>query len=221
MEQLPITGSSRARRAVRAESPWPAAATDARPAVSSLAAAPSPTLLPPTLRGVERRLVRRAELLWDGLRPDAGLPDSAEVGPFLQPPFGRQALLYAADADAPQPGRILFVGADLAALGLAEPGPLLPTDRLSRRLAALAAAALAAGEPAHLDSDDCAIGASPSAPALLVRAVALPFAPLPDGARLALVLVSWRQLLSPAETEALQRELATAIEWMRDNLPSP
>jgi hypothetical protein len=59
---------------------------------------------------------------------------------------------------------------------------------------------------------------------LLLRAIALPFARKPgatpgeaDVRAAVLVLVSWRQLLSAEETEALHRELAHAFDRLHQS----
>jgi hypothetical protein len=80
---------------------------------------------------------------------------------------------------------------------------------------ALALAAVAAGEPRHLDSDfDPDTGGA--RPGILFRAVALPLAADAESglAGLAVAVLSWRKLLSQDETDALHSELQAAISWL-------
>ncbi len=167
--------------------------------------------------GIERRLPRRAEALWNRLRGDAELPPADAAAALLAPPFSTQALLVT----KPLRGgpRIAFSGSDVGWLGPAAVGAAVadskPSAPVPDRLVALALAAVAAGGPRHLDSDfDPDVG-GPRA-GILFRAVALPLAPQPASglAGLAVAVLSWRKLLSQDETDALHSELRAAIGWL-------
>jgi len=169
------------------------------------------------LSGIERRLPRRAEVLWNRLRGDADLPPAEAAGALLAPPFSTQALLVT----KPMRGRpqIAFSGSEVAWLGPAAVGAAVADSRPSApipyRLAALAMAAMAAGAPRHLDSDFDPDTPGPQT-GILFRAVALPLAPDPASglAGLAVAVLSWRKLLSQDETDALHSELKAAISWL-------
>jgi hypothetical protein len=171
--------------------------------------------------GIERRLPRRAEVLWNRLRGEAALPPAAAAGALLAPPFSTQALMVT----KPVRGRpqIAYSGSDMPHLGPAEIGPAVadsrPTAPIALRLVALALAAIAAGAPRHLDSDFDPDTPGPQ-PGILFRAVALPLAPEgTDGlSGLAVAVLSWRKLLSPAETAALHSELRAAVNWFGSSL---
>lgn len=173
------------------------------------------------LSGIERRLPRRAEQLWNRLRSQADLPPACAAGALLAAPFATQALLVTKPVRG-QP-QIAFAGADiggdLGCPGAAAVGPAFadsrPTAPVPHRLAALGLSAIAAGHPLHLDSDfDPDTGGARSA--VLFRAVALPLeADAGSGlSGLAVVVVSWRRLLSANETDALHAELQAAISWI-------
>jgi hypothetical protein len=77
------------------------------------------------------------------------------------------------------------------------------------------------GEPCLYDSDlqegdGQESGGDRADTQLLMRAIALPFAGVRGGqpGATAIVIASWRKLLSAEETQALHRELAAAIDWM-------
>lgn len=169
------------------------------------------------LSGIERRLPRRAEVLWNRLRGDAALPSADAAGALLAPPFSTQALLVT----KPLSGRpqIAYAGSEVSWLGPASVGPAMadsrPTAPIPHRLAALALAAIAAGGPKHLDSDFDPDMAGPK-PGILFRAVALPLAADPASglSGLAVAVLSWRKLLSQDETDALHSELQHAIAWL-------
>jgi hypothetical protein len=209
-------------------------------AAPALRAVPAPALgrsvssgAPVSPIGIERRLVRRAEAHWARLaddRPDAALPPAALAAELLAPPFAPQALLVQMPAPPFDPAtagpRIAFAGEGLEALHLRVPGGSAP-DRhphaaadaaLGTRLLDLAARAARERQPAHFDSESEPRPAG-LRPSLLVRAVALPFAPPPGGGASVVVVASWRQLLSSQETAALHRELAAAIDWMQQLRP--
>jgi len=169
------------------------------------------------LSGIERRLPRRAELVWNRLRDSAPLPPARAAAALLGAPFSTQALLVT----KPVRGRpqIAFAGADIGGLGTAPIGPAHADSRPSApvpdRLAALALSAIAAARPLHLDSDlDPDTGDTRSA--ALFRAVALPLeADAGSGlSGLAVVVLSWRKLLSANETDALHAELQAAVSWL-------
>lgn len=207
---------SRASGASALPAPWTfrprAGAADGL--VSLLAVPMAPDEMPV---GIERRLPRRAEVLWNRLRGEDSLPPAAAAGALLAAPFSTQALLVT----KPVHGRpqIAFSGSDMPRLGPAAIGPAAadarPTAPIAARLVALALSAIAAGAPKHLDSDFDPDTAGPQ-PGILFRAVALPLAP--DGADglagLAVAVLSWRKLLSAAETAALHSELRAAVGWM-------
>lgn len=169
------------------------------------------------LSGIERRLPRRAEVLWNRLRGGAPLPGADAAGVLLAPPFSTQALLVT----KPLSGRpqIAYAGSEVSWLGPASVGPAMadsrPTAPIPHRLAALALAAIAAGGPKHLDSDFDPDTAGPK-PGVLFRAVALPLAADPGSglSGLAVAVLSWRKLLSQDETDALHSELQHAIAWL-------
>lgn len=173
--------------------------------------------------GIERRLVRRAEALWANMKPDTGLPLPSATVQFLAAPLSGQALLIA----VPEGARpvLVFAGEGIAAIARVEPGPMRADGglqaSLGERLAALAVQAVANGSPALLDSDFDAPAGSGRRPHLLLRAIALPFAadPAQGCASTAIVVASWRKLLSAEETAALHRELAAAIDWMHASKP--
>lgn len=180
----------------------------------------APDTPPPT--GIERRLSNRAEALWNRLRGERRLPPQSGVAALLSPPFGAQAMLVALGRD----GRAIVqdAGVELQRMGFVPDAAATchsPADArlgVGERAVALALQAIAAQRPQHLDSDfDPDIGGA--RPAILFRAVALPFAPA-DGSGLsglAIALVSWRTLLSERETADLHRELRAAIAWMGKN----
>ena len=199
--------------------------------------APDAVVPSPIPAGLERRLVRRAEALWNRLCAADGLPaaDKATALPqadkaaaLLEPPFASRAMLVrfatrpAAGSPNPQ-ASISHVGDALPALcampdtipegGGGEDGR--PRAPLAPRLVALAAAALRAGAVRHMSSDEEDPDGA-ARPHLLLRAVALPFAPDANDHWSAVVIASWRKLLSADETAALHRELAAAIAWMHD-----
>lgn len=175
---------------------------------------------------VERRLIRRAEALWDEGCPEGGLPPAAALAGFSAPAFADNSILFAAGpgANGGGPGlRLLRIGQALGALISGGRSVGQPPVPLALRLADLAAQGLASGRPAMLDIEP---GGAPEVvrePDLLLRAIALPFAPpqpalagaAPDVKGEVLVVVSWRQLLSAEETRALHRELADALERLR------
>jgi hypothetical protein len=170
--------------------------------------------------GVERRLPRRAEVLWDRLRGNAPLPPAGMALQLLAHPFAAHALLVHADAVGPGSGescpRIGYAGAELEALGGSTgpvPADASPGAPIIGRLVALGLSALATAAPAHLDSDDDPDLLTPVSP-LLFRAVALPLAPDAGSAGSAVVVVSWRRLLSADETADLHRELAMLVGWL-------
>jgi hypothetical protein len=192
--------------------PWTLKATPVQP--------PPPPVLesagtPALIMGIERRLVRRAEAQWRNLRPAAdgrALPPAESASALLRAPFAGHALLVTlAPASASRPD-IGWVGDALAALADEPVGPG-GGAAVIERLAALGARAIRQGEPLHLDTDEDVPEPGSGPAQLLMRAVALPLAPGPDGA-CAIVIASWRRLLSGEETAALHRELAAAMDWM-------
>jgi len=208
-------------------------------ACDTVSAAPAPGQGTPALQagsdapliGIERRLARRAEALWDALRGAAPMPDASAAAALLGPPFsGHAMLLKMPPASAPQPAQqrlpaapalphISFVGEALASLAVVFHGPVVPDARpvapLDARFAALAQQAVATQAPAPFDSEGSPArsGAGRQTP-LLMRAIALPCAPAGSAGHTVVIIVSWRELLSADETDALHRELAAAIGWM-------
>jgi hypothetical protein len=197
---------------VRAPAPW-----SARPRFSdvldgSIGRAAAPT------QGLERRLPRRAERLWAELAGEGALPPAAAAEALLAPPFAGLAMLVSVSRERRL--RLLHAGEQLAQLGVG-PGPIRPCPStaagaaVADRLGGLALEAVEAGSPQHMDSDyEADVGGGP--PGLLLRAVALPLAPVAARreAGLAVVVVSWRTLLSSAETADLHRELRAAMLWL-------
>lgn len=169
--------------------------------------------------GVERRLVRRAEVLWAQLAGDAPMPPSTAAEELLRPPFASQGLLV--EIPAGSPAALVSVGDSLALLSGLSPGSAdeaAASSRLGRRLLALARRAATLGQPCLYDSDEDRAAAAPGSAdsQLLMRAIALPHAGVRDGGpgATAVVVASWRKLLSAEETRALHRELAAAMDWM-------
>jgi hypothetical protein len=203
-------------------------APDARPGPwQQRPRSPAATGLPADLLGqsvgteavpaVERRLPRRAEVLWNQLRGDAALPPAEAAAALLGPPFSTQAILVS----KPLRGRpqIGYAGTDVGWPGSATIGPATadskPTAPIPYRLVALALAAIAAGQPLYLDSDFDPDTPGPRA-GILFRAVALPLATDPASGLegLAVSVLSWRKLLSADETSALHSELQAAMNWL-------
>ncbi|WP_194744751.1 hypothetical protein [Thermaurantiacus tibetensis] len=216
----------------REAGPWPRGQRHG-PHADSSPADPGALALPPVampVLGLERRLVRRAEAVWEQLRPAGSLPPAAAIHAFETPLFAESAALFALPPhplapDCPHP-RILRIGTRLGELGLVEPGPVAPDTApaatVAARLAAMVARAVAEGAPVVVEIDTTAAGprsgGADSRRGILLRAIALPFAPPPREApagHLAVVVASWRTLLSAEETADLQRELAAAMEWLR------
>ncbi len=226
------TGEARAPagRPVRS-APWPVAQRRGRHADEGLAvldeAVPGLPLPGLPLFGVERRLVRRAEAVWEQLRPAGGLPPAAAIHAFETPMFTDSAMLCALPPHPLDPGcaapRILRVGRKLVELGIRQTGPVTADGgaraTLAARLAALVERATAQGGPVVVEIDSPGGSAGKRETGVLLRAIALPFAsPATDAGPagpVAVVIASWRTLLSAAETADLQRELAAALAWLR------
>lgn len=180
--------------------------------------------------GVERRLVRRAEAVWEALCVGAALPPASAAGALLSAPFAAHALMFAfpphpGDAEAVLP-RIVRCGAALAEIGIARPGPVTLDGHAGApavaQLAMLAARAVALREPTLLERDSLTLaGAGTDAAAgghlgaMLLRAVALPFTPEGAAGPLVVVIASWRRLLSEEETASLASELRAAIAALK------
>ncbi len=196
---------------------------------------------------IERRMVRRAEAMWLGIggdtQPDA-LPDGREARAFLRPQFGANALLCeAADGEAPM---IVEAGPALLSLADFQPGPLLASAgqpgrtaerasgsamhqpggclHIGRVLAELGERTMRLGQRCRFDADTAQLplGAhGPLRPPMLVRAIGLPFERTLSGrpGRSAVVVASWRKLLSTEETRALHAELAAALDWIKLQTP--
>lgn len=172
---------------------------------------------------IERRLVRRAERLWRSLKPDGALPPAAAVASLLQPPFGSQSVLLLLPLAGPV--RVAFVGEALAGLRLLDCGRAPTGDSTGARLCAMGVASTLRGGPMLFDSDLDTPGGGlaprPGAPALLMRAIALPFAGSGAATGAAVIVASWRKLLSATETAALHAELAAAIGRIRPRGDEP
>ncbi|MFN7175728.1 MAG: hypothetical protein ACK4MX_02440 [Thermaurantiacus sp.] len=184
----------------------------------------------PSVAGVERRLVRRAEAVWDSLCLGAALPPASAAGALLAAPFATHAVMF---AFPPHPAgrqsvlpRIVHCGEAMAELGISEPGPVAPdgssTASPASQLAMLAARAVAMREPMVLERDSLTLvdhgsDASPDRDmgSLLLRAVALPFAAEAGSGPLVVTIASWRRLLSMAEAESLASELRAAVAALR------
>lgn len=168
--------------------------------------------------GLERRLPRRAERLWNELRGGDRLPPAGAVETLLVPPFAGLSMLVSVGIGGHP--RVLHAGEQLAHLGVSTEGLRACAsgaagERVADRLLGMALEAVAAGSPRHMDSDhEADVGGGP--PGLLLRAVALPLQPAAPRreAGLAMVVVSWRTLLSGAETAELHRELRAAMAWL-------
>ncbi len=177
----------------------------------------------PLMVGLERRLARRAEALWERLRADRSLPPAEAVGAFLAPPFAAHAMLVSVPPSG-RPARISCVGEELLKLQIVSAGDLAavesPAAPLGCQLVALALRAAETGLPLPFGSETSPMrtGNRQSAP-LLLRAIALPFSAAAGARPQVVVITTWRELLSPDETEALHRELAAAIDWMHANRP--
>jgi hypothetical protein len=200
----------------------------AAPGRSGYPPPPGAAILPPDevgsltpLGGIERRLVLRAERLWHRLRGADEIPTAEAAAALLSEPFARHALLIVAGPAAPDQlgpaADILYIGDDVARLGLAAEGRVMADDapdaQLDGRLAALARAAIGSRRPERFSSESICSAPGSSAGSLLLRAIALPVAvDALDGA--AIVILSWRKLLSPEETLALHHELEAAMDWI-------
>ncbi|WP_448580450.1 hypothetical protein [Thermaurantiacus sp.] len=174
---------------------------------------------------VERRLIRRAETLWDELRGERPMPPATALASFSGAGFADYSLLFApADRAGQEELRLLRTGPALAALLGSHPATGAPPAWLLSRLAALAATAATSGRPVGLELGPGQGAEDQGRAELLLRAIALPFARSPgampgraDVRAAVLVLVSWRQLLSAEETQALHRELADAFERLHQS----
>lgn len=217
----PRSGGTRPARAARA-APWPVGMRRGVHAEGGSALVEGPVPAVPIF-GVERRLVRRAEAVWDELRPASGLPPAGAIHALETPLFADNSVLFALPPHPSEPGctlpRILRVGRKLAELGIVHQGPVSADGSaradVAARLAALVERACAQQEPVEVEID----APDRDRPGVLLRAIALPFAApagvaAPAGS-LALVIASWRTLLSDAEAADLQRELAEALAWLR------
>jgi hypothetical protein len=208
---------------------WPAAGPRAlrhapRPQAAEWATSAEP------LPGIERRLVRRAERLWDELRGTAPQPGQQALHHFLASAFAPQALLIRFSGEGHGCRcEIGAIGTRLDSLAVIVPGPVAPTAgpaaSVAQRLAALAERAMLLGSPLCLEID-AAVAPVPTSEGqpqgpdggdagLLLRAIALPFmAPQPEAPQPVLVVASWRHLL-PAEAVArLHAELSAAVAAM-------
>lgn len=155
----------------------------------------------------ERRLVNRAERLWQAAHgPDGELPSLDRLGGLFAEPFRAQSMLLIFGDRARPLATATQVGEALLHLGVEPAAAVVPDDGdgpCAGRLAALAWRAVHMGAP-------CRMQPQGERATILMRATALPVAaPRPSGA--ALVIASWRQLLPEGEADALRRELARAL----------
>jgi hypothetical protein len=232
---------ARAREQGSRPDPWTRAPNspvpDHAPGRSGYPPPPGAALLPADdlevlapLGGIERRLVLRAERYWEAARVAPALPSADAAAGLLCEPFARHALLIAvrqpepaADAaPAAAVADILYIGEDIARLGLATEGPIIPDNRpgaqLDQRLAALAVASVCNRRPDRLSSESIHAAPGDASGSLLLRAIALPVA-VDDTDGAAIVILSWRKLLSPDETAALHHELEAAMDWILKQRP--
>ena len=175
----------------------------------------------PTGFGLERRLPRRAETMWEQLASSPQLPPAASAAQFLRIPYAGNAMLL-----RHLPGQALHIEAVGEALQAitqlrcgAYAGGREHVAALGQQMLELAQVALARGAPMRMESERLSQRPSAGRPHLLLRAVALPFAPDDRGEQLCVVVCSWRKLLSAEETAALHRELAAAMNWMHSQRP--
>lgn len=182
--------------------PFPRRTTD----YDSFAPLPGGTSAPLPPQGVERRLVRRAEALWHRLRGHDALPPASNARVLLTAPFASSAMLFIGR-------RCVYIGADLARLGVteaaAEQPPAQSSGPFAAHLAGLAAAAVRKGQPMLFDTSERHIPfhGTGSDGELLARAVALPFSPSGNRLSSAIVVASWRRILSEEATSAIYAEL--------------
>lgn len=193
---------------------------------------PAPKYSTPSVPGIERRLVRRAERMWDELRGATPMPHARAAGPLLMPPFASNAIVIIyPPADAPDDGTtiparndpaalpafIAHVGEDIGRLCQIATGDMSvdagPDAPLGHQLAAAAQRAIRGRAPERLDSEQLGAGAADTA--ILMRSIALPIHTSME-CEAAIIITSWRRLLSRDETAALHREMEAAMGWMRD-----
>lgn len=174
--------------------------------------------------GVERRLVRRAEVLWEYLCGEESVPHASEASALLAAPFVDNALLIVyprLDATIPAgvriPAIIAHVGEKTIGLGPIATGEIHPDASpdapLACRFAATGARAVVNGAPERLDSEDLPTHDTPGAAPILMRSLALPIHNNSNSSA-AIIIISWRKLLSIDETVALHREMAAANAWL-------
>lgn len=168
----------------------------------------------PSLAGIERRLVRRAHTLWDELRGMHAMPHAAQSAPLLAAPFANHAVLIL--YPGPDRATIAHVGEQVRALGVIAAGKVRPdigpNASLAARFAALGHQAITNAAPARLHSEDMPPDTA-AAPPLLMRNLALPIH-TGSATAAAIIITSWRKLLSADETAALHREMEAAMDWI-------
>lgn len=179
-------------------------------------------------QSVERRVVRRAEALWRRLAGERSLPAAASVGELLHLAIRGKALLLQNHADSPS--QLVFVGEHLMNLTGLAAGQLSRVrqecNALGESLVALAEQAIRTATLCWFESggeggqhrDNSRADNRDSNLQLLMRAVALPFAARGSTTQAgsAVVVASWRRLLSREETRALHRELRAAMDWIQN-----
>lgn len=175
--------------------------------------------------GLERRLARRAETMWGQLAAANGLPPATAATQFLRGGYAANAMHLHDQAD----GALCIerIGDGLQSIAHLNCGPYQPNNPdhghmvspLGRTLLELARAAMVNRLPMRIETERMATRPHAGQPHLLLRAVALPFQSPNLSERMAVVIASWRKLLSAEETAALHRELKSAMDWMRRQRP--
>lgn len=153
--------------------------------------------------GIERRIVRRAEAVWQGLLGGQQLPPAAAAKILLKPPFSTGAMLLV-------DRRITYVGEGLLGLGVELSPSIRRAGSLAARLTELGISAIHNKCPMLFDTDN--YPDEEQLAGLLARAIALPLAPSPAGAHSAVIVASWRRLLPDDKADVLQREFSAAMK---------
>lgn len=153
--------------------------------------------------GIERRIVRRAEAVWQSMLGGQHLPPATAAKQLLKPPFANGAMLLV-------DRRVTYVGEGLLSLGIELSPSIRRAGSLAAYLTELGISAIHNKCPMLFDTDH--YPNEEQLAGLLARAIALPLAPSITGAKSAVVVASWRRLLPDEQADALQRELADAIK---------
>ncbi len=171
--------------------------------------------------GLERRLPRRAETMWEQLATHDTPPPESAAAQFLRGDYGANALRLCATGNGDY--LLDFIGEGLQSITQLHCGRYLDgchgadqlATQIGEELIGLAQAAIRQTTPVRLETERIANRIHPGHPHLLLRAVALPFSASGAAGPLAVVVASWRKLLSLEETAALHRELTAAMDWIR------